>query len=358
MATTYGQAARNLSATSSRLATKGSALDKLLGIGEQGPVRSLNLVRRDATGRVMSAGEIAGQRNPWDSVSAEDRQTVSNFFSPALDTRGQQVVKDIGTYAAAAGLYGNAVRSRVEDAAVVETARSRAGSAGRTSEILRQFAQNAGNQSANFLQSVGIMRNTLGTAMALYPSAGDRFEPFAQEALDALNAVGLGGEGIAGLARARGVHVRGEGTQGVDAYGEAYAEYLNPRNVSGYQETHGGAAYRKYRNIGLNLVGKAENRIGAGEMLAGEVGRRVQGMQSAANELGALAGADLSVMGLSGDVASARRFIERDYSKYQNAFTTPFGLSFLGRDVNPNAAKPRAGGFLPGNAMFASLFGA
>jgi len=332
-----------------------------------------NVTARDGS-RLRSAGEIAGQTDI--TLSEKDRSAVEQFFSPRVTEDQQARLASLAKKSAAQGLIGGAPSSQIEDFTTQFLASNRAQSFGRTRDVISARLGQVKEETSPFLQQIQTLRGlssqpttnvvdpffTVPTLSGVNRASGvtsEQFQDFADPALQALSAVGLGGDAIAGLAQRSGVIVGQGGTTGSADVGQFFSSFLAPEGLgaepavrafqrAGTAGIAGGSSQRTRAFAGVIGQSRGLERLAAGQRLASRVGGVVSELNREATEFGTL-GAAASTFAQTGDIGAARRLANIDFSEFEG-LTTRLGL---GRGVRSSGGARQ---FLQGAGLQGNLF--
>lgn len=337
---------------------------------------------RSPTGRLIQGGQ-PGQANLADIAGQQDirldqgqSDILQQFFSPRVNESQQSFIEALAKRASAQGLAGGAVRGRLGEVATQFIAGNRAEAFGGVQEIVGRRLGQIQGAAIPFLQQIGGLRSNLqaggvtGLSRVLRAAGGTSgdFTQFAQTGLRALSAVGLGADALAGIARQQGLSFSGEGLTGAGDISQAFQQFLDPGTQAfgaalsqqgvGVQRGPGGFFRGRTRGVGIGgrNIGRANQRVGAGEQLAGRIGEITQGFASEAATLSALGTASISQFAQTGDRGAAQRLAGLDFSRFRN-ITQSLGIGQGLRQGQGQAGALGGTQFLAGNPLFRTVFG-
>lgn len=342
-----------------------SDLDSLLGIGRFGTRGISNIHTR------RTAGGIAGQGSAV-QLSEDETRAAAQFASPTFTEAQSSQLSALAARAAGQGLIGGAPSAQIEDLASLFAGQNRAEAFRVLSPAVERGVNTVGGQVSPFLQQAGGIISALSgagrvtgqNAREILGASGQstaEFQQFANPALRALSALGLGGDAIAAVAERQGASVRPGGVSGARDVGDAFLDFLAPGFQGGRQQLlqRTGATERGQvgRSAGFQLVARTQNRAGAAEFLSGQVQDRFGRIRAQAEEFGAL-GSAAQAFSLGGEGARAglRRLGRQDLSRFDDLFRS---LGVLPQNEGV-ARRPRGflpGRFLPGNSLFRTIGG-
>ncbi|MEE8522187.1 MAG: hypothetical protein V3S83_12575 [Gemmatimonadota bacterium] len=327
-----------------------------------------------APGGGRTAGDIAGQRRP-EGLTEGQQRTLDQFLSPSLQGEQQATLERLARRASGQGLIGGAVQGQIQDLAGGFLASNRAQAFGQVSNIVGSRLGQLEGQVQPFLQQAlglsdqfqgGINAQSLRSILGASGQTAEQFEDFAQPALDALNAFGLGGDAIAGVAQRQGATLQPGGQSGAAGIGDAFVDFLNPEiggsRISiaqqlGIPVSNRPRGFGRRAGVGFRNISRAGSRAGAAEFLAGEVGSRLTRARGSAIELETLGGAAQAFT--RGDPGAAQELVGADVSQFGELFQT---LGLTQGQEQTGTARDRGGfvrgRFLPGGSnLFRTVFG-
>lgn len=329
-----------------------------------------------------SLADIAGQQDI--TVDEQARKDLTQFFNPTVSGVQQQSIESLAKRASAQGLQGGAVRGQLGDLATQFIAGNRARAFQGVQDVVGSRLNQIGSDINPFLQQVGLLRSGLGEGGIGIPqvlrasggTSGD-FNSFARVGLKALSAVGLGADALAGIAQRQGVAFDNAGLTGAGDVSQAFEQFLSPDTAAfeQFRENHGEttlrgqgtasqfSAGRRLGAGGIARVGtggrnraRANQRVGAGEQLAGRVGEITQALGSQAASLSAEGTIAVGQFNRSGDIGAARQLAGLDLSRF-GGLQKALGLGQGVRTAQGTAGATSGLQFLAGNNLFSSVFG-
>lgn len=330
--------------------------DALLGLNRQ----------LSGNNRINSLAAAAGQGE----LSLDDRaqQSLSQFFNPQVSGQQQQQIEALAKRAGSQGLAGGAVRGQLGDLATRFVAGNRAQAFGDVQNIINTRVGDIQQQVNPFISQIGALSGA-GAQQALGASGGTTgdFLGFARSGLQALSAVGLGADALAGIAGRQGVEFGSEGLTGAGDISQAFQQFLNPGtqafgqflsqenpNLLPIGKTRG-RFFGRNAEVASRNAARGLNRIGAGQQLAGRVGQISQNLSQEALAFSAEGFAGISQLNAGGSsVGAASRLANADFSQFQGLTGA---LGFGTRTQAGRAGATSGTQFLAGNALFSQVFG-
>lgn len=345
--------------------TPGGAIQSLFGLGPTS-ITGNPQVAREGGGAVAQAGDIAArfaQGVPQQELSEEQQAGIEQFFNPSVTDEQQQALRRFATISAGQGILGGAVGAQLSDAAARFTGANRAASFGTVAPLLQRGFNQLQQEISPFLSQLGGFQSLaeFGQTTPFLLASGqnaNQFSGFLNPALRALQAFGLGGDALAGLAERGNVRVGAGGTTGNDLIAQAFADFAAP-GTSGIesfvrQQAGGRAGVSPQAFRARQRAFLAGSRLGAAEQLGGAVQSRFADVQRSVAEFeGARQAA--GVFEGSGTLEGARRLASLDTSQF-DPLLRQLGVQPR-RFSNVRPTLSGQGQFVPADQLFRNVIG-
>lgn len=241
------------------------------------PAEALLGVSRGPSGNpsAVDASSLRFGTNLLGGGSTEERDIVRQFLG-GLSGGQERTLQGIRAGAGGGGLFGGAVEAQVGQARTEFLAQNRVSALPRLSDLINRRVASLRTATAGFLQNTGALQTVTGGGLfSRVATRGAAGEDASLAALRALEAVGLGNVGRAGLAQAGGAFLAGNGplSEEEQALAGAARTYFDPLS-SDYER----AVLQQYDAAGR--TGRPRNLTTTQLLVAGRARNLVAGAQT------------------------------------------------------------------------------